>query len=95
MNEEIDYNGDVRLLDGNGKLLGLYNIYEARYYSFIITNPIYDIIIRKKAKELDVDLIMVNANIRPAICKAIPYRDDLYNKFMKEIINKDMNLCKF
>ena len=37
---------------------------------------------------------MVNANMKPAICKAIDYREELYHKFVKDIISKDAAYSK-
>lgn len=73
-NREITHTGDVRLLDEGNRLLGIYNLDEAR----------------RKCEELQKDIVMTNLNARPPICKAYDYKDDLYKKFLKEVIEKDL-----
>lgn len=73
-NREINHAGDVRLLDEGNRLIGLYHIDEAR----------------KKCEELGKDLVMTNLNARPPICKAYDYKADLYQRFTKEVLEKDL-----
>lgn len=35
------------------------------------------------------DIIMMNPNSKPAICKALDYSEFLQEKFIKEVINKE------
>lgn len=41
---------------------------------------------------MNLDLVMINPTITPAICKVYNYREELYKKFVKEIVNKDISL---
>jgi len=73
-NDEVNVPGEVRLLDGQNKLIGIYNVIEAR----------------KKCKELNTDLVLINPNSKPMTCKAMNYKEDLYKKFMKDVFEKDL-----
>lgn len=37
---------------------------------------------------------MVNDSIKPAICKIYNYKESLYNRFIKEVIDKDPDMSK-
>lgn len=50
---------------------------------------------RRKCEELNKDMVMTNINARPPICKAYDYKDDLYKKFLKEVIEKDLPKCSY
>ena len=50
---------------------------------------------RRKCEELNKDIVMTNINARPPICKAYDYKDDLYKKFLKEVIEKDLPKCLY
>ena len=39
---------------------------------------------------LNVDMVLTNALSRPPICRAYNYREDLYKKFVKEVVEKDI-----
>ncbi|CAD8063585.1 unnamed protein product [Paramecium sonneborni] len=69
-NEDINFFGDVRLLDAQNKLIGVFACEEAR----------------KKADKLGQDLIMINQEIKPALCKVCDYSDELASKFMNDIV---------
>ncbi|CAD8057424.1 unnamed protein product [Paramecium primaurelia] len=69
-NEDINFFGDVRLLDSQNKLIGVFACEEAR----------------KKADKLGQDLIMINQEIKPALCKVCDYSDELASKFMNDIV---------
>jgi len=73
-NDEVEYSGDLRLIDANNSLIGVYNLTEAR----------------RICEQKGLDLVMINPNVKPAICKALKYRDELYNRFVKDVISKDM-----
>jgi len=73
-NDEVNVSSDVRLVDQNNKFLGIYSVNEAK----------------KKCRELNTDLVLINDATRPAICKATNYKDDLYKKFVKDILEKDL-----
>jgi translation initiation factor IF-3 len=45
-------------------------------------------LIRKKAKELDTDIILLNDQAKPAVCKLMNYKETLYRRFIKEILKK-------
>ena len=42
---------------------------------------------------LKLDMVLTNATSRPPICKAYNYREDLYKKFVKEVVEKDIPKC--
>jgi len=35
---------------------------------------------------MNLDLVMMNASISPAICKTLNYKEEVYSKFAKEVI---------
>ncbi len=69
-NEFIEYQGEIRLVDEKQRLLGFYDILDAR----------------KKSQDLDLDLVMINEKSRPAICKMMNYKDSLFKQFAREIL---------
>jgi len=45
---------------------------------------------RKKCRDLGTDLLLINPNSKPMICKAMNYKEDLYKKFVKDVFEKDL-----
>lgn len=78
-NDDIKIFKDIRLLDENNKLIGVYPASEAR----------------KKAYNLKKDITLVNSTSDPVICRAVPFRNDLLNKFFDEIVYKHNEKRKF
>lgn len=70
INEEIAYEGNVRLINSSNKQLGVMPFDEAF----------------EKAKAMNLDLVMMNSSINPAICKTLNYKEEVYSKFAKEVI---------
>lgn len=70
MNEEIRHYGNVRLLDEHNKLIGVFSYEEAC----------------NKAKKTDKDIIMLNDQVKPALCKLCNYSDELALKFIGDIL---------
>ncbi|BBA84659.1 translation initiation factor IF-3 [endosymbiont of Euscepes postfasciatus] len=64
----------IRLIDINGKQLGIFYTKDAI----------------KKYKKEDLDLVLINKNINPPICKIINYNKYIYNKnkFLKNLKKK-------
>jgi translation initiation factor IF-3 len=73
-NEDIQYQGEIRLVDDKQRLLGFYDILDAR----------------KKSQDLEMDLVLINDKSRPAICKMMNYKDSLFKQFAREILQTDM-----
>jgi hypothetical protein len=71
-NDDIKVFKDIKLLDENNKLVGVYPASEAR----------------KKAYSMKKDITLVNSISDPVICKVVPFRNDLLNKFFDEIVYK-------
>lgn len=71
-NEAIELHKDVRLLDENNKLIGIYEASEAR----------------RKASNMKKDIILVNVKSSPAVCKVVSFREMTLRKFYDEIVNK-------
>lgn len=71
-NEAIVTSKDIKLLDENNKLIGRYPASEAR----------------KKAVNLNKDIILVNATSDPAICKVVNFRESVLKKFYDEVVIK-------
>jgi translation initiation factor IF-3 len=69
-NEQIDIYEDVKLLDENNKVIGVYKPDDAK----------------KKVSQLRKDLVLFNAVSKPIICKALSYRQDIVNKFYKDLV---------
>lgn len=63
---------DIKLLDGKGKFLGLYKASEAR----------------KKAVSSKKDLVLVNEESDPMVCKIVEFRRDVLNRFYDEVVTK-------
>ena len=38
---------------------------------------------------MNLDLVIVNDKVKPAICKAMNYKETLYQQFAKEMISKE------
>ncbi len=73
INEEVQSAGkSVKLLDEKGKLIGMYSLLEAR----------------KKCSNNGNDLVLVNGEGAHIICKTIPLRKTLLNKFYTEVVLK-------
>lgn len=64
-NDDIKVFKDIKLLDENNKLVGVYPASEAR----------------KKAYNMKKDITLVNSTSDPVICKVVSFRNDLLNKF--------------
>lgn len=43
----------------------------------------------EKAKGMNLDLVMMNSSINPAICKTLNYKEEVYSKFAKEVIQQE------
>lgn len=78
LNEEIEHNGDVRLVNKNSKLIGIFTKQQALDH----------------VKKHGMDLLLVSDQVSPIICKATNYKEFLYDKFVKEIILQDSNFKK-
>jgi len=48
----------------------------------------------EKAKAMNLDLVMMNASINPAICKTLNYKEEVYSKFAKEVIQQESEASK-
>ena len=77
-NDDIKVFKDIKLLDENSKLVGVYPASEAR----------------KKAYSMKKDITLVNSTSDPVICKVVSFRNDLLNKFFDEIVYKHNEKCK-
>ena len=77
-NEAIEIHKDVKLLDEKGKLVGRYSASEAR----------------KKATTLKKDIVLLNPNSDPVVCKLYNFRETILRKFYDEIVNKRNEQCK-
>jgi len=71
-NDDIKVFKDIKLLDENNKLIGVYPASEAR----------------KKAYNMKKDITLVNSTSDPVICRVLQFRNDLLNKFFDEIVYK-------
>jgi translation initiation factor IF-3 len=71
-NEFIELHKEIQLIDENKKLIGIYSAAEAR----------------KKASSLKQDIILLNENSTPAVCKACNFRETILKKFYEEIVKK-------
>jgi translation initiation factor IF-3 len=78
-NDDIKIFKDIKLLDENNKLIGVYPASEAR----------------KKAYNMKRDITLVNSQSDPVICKVVNFRNDLLSKFFDEIVYKHNEKCKF
>jgi translation initiation factor IF-3 len=71
-NEEIQTSGLIKLIDEEGKVIGIYTASEAR----------------KKSKALGMDMVLVNKKVTPFICRASDFRNRIIDKFYNQIILK-------
>ena len=71
-NEQIDIYEDIKLLDDNNKIIGVYKPEEAK----------------KKVAQLKRDMVLFNASSKPIICKALNYRHDIVTKFYTDLVLK-------
>lgn len=39
---------------------------------------------------MNADLLLINSNTKPMICKAVNYKEELYRKFVKDVFEKDL-----
>lgn len=62
--------GNVRLIDKNNKLVGVLPLDEAR----------------RRAVSTVQDLVLINADSSPAVCRILNYSEEMGTRFMKEII---------
>lgn len=79
-NEELQIFRDVRLLDEKGKVIGLYTPVQAK----------------KKVEQLKKDLVLINEDSTPIICKALPFKEEIVRRFYQERVlkNKDESRMK-
>ena len=75
MNESINFTGNVRLIDKNNKLIGVLPIEEAR----------------RRAVASQLDLLLINTDSVPAICRIVNYSEELGNRFLKEVIYNEQD----
>jgi hypothetical protein len=38
---------------------------------------------------MDLDIVLVNDKVKPAICKAIDQKENLYKRFINDVLKKD------
>jgi len=43
---------------------------------------------------MNLDLVMMNSSINPAICKTLNYKEEVYSKFAKEVIQQESEASK-
>lgn len=63
----------MRVIDENNKLIGVLTFEEAR----------------RKAEKLGKDIIMTNADVKPAVCKICDYSDELAARFLSDVLKKN------
>lgn len=71
-NEAIELHKDIRLFDENNKLIGVYGAAEAR----------------RKALTMKKDIVLLNYQSNPAVCKVVGFRESILQKFYDEIVTK-------
>lgn len=71
-NDEVRTNSNIKLINQTGKMIGIYNASEAR----------------RKALSLGKDMVLVNENCEPVICRVIDFRNAVLNRFYEEIVVK-------
>lgn len=71
-NEQIQTSGLVKLVDDKNKVIGIYTASEAR----------------KKSLGLGLDMVLVNMNTSPIICRASDFRSRIINKFYENVVLK-------
>lgn len=76
-NDDIKIFKDIKLLDENNKLVGVYPASQAR----------------KKAYNMKKDITLVNSTSDPVICRVVSFRNDMLNKFFDEIVYKHNEKC--
>ena len=64
-NEQVDIYDDIKLLDENNKVIGVYRPDAAK----------------KKVAQLGRDLVLFNPVSKPIICKALAYRHGIVSRF--------------
>ena len=62
----------MKLLDQEGRVIGVYTASEAR----------------KKAQNLNLDMVMVSMKASPMICKAVDFRKRTLNAFFDQVVLK-------
>ena len=45
---------------------------------------------RKKVYDMERDIVLINDTVKPVICKAMNYKDSLYEKFNKTIVKQSL-----
>jgi len=76
MNDEIEFVGEIRLIgDDETPGLGLINIELAK----------------EKSKELDMDLVLLNDKIKPALCRIEDFRQTTYYSFYKTYLKDSIS----
>ncbi|CAD8109581.1 unnamed protein product [Paramecium sonneborni] len=68
-NDNIQYQGDVRVIDEKYKLLGIMPFQQAK----------------EQAIQQEKDIILINENVEPPICRICDYSDELAQRFLTEI----------
>ena len=71
-NEEVQTSGLIKLIDDGGKVIGIYTASEAR----------------KKSKAMGLDMVLVNKQANPYICRASDFRNRIVNRFYDDVILK-------
>jgi translation initiation factor IF-3 len=69
-NDQVQTTELIKLIDDSGRVIGMYTASEAR----------------KKAKAMNLDMILLNKSISPIICKAVDFRRRLLTKFYEDIV---------
>ncbi|KAM3128470.1 hypothetical protein pb186bvf_019402 [Paramecium bursaria] len=70
--DDIKYYQQVRVVDDQNKLIGVFQFDEAK----------------KKAQKLNKEIIMINQEVSPALCRICDYSDELAQRFMSDILKK-------
>ena len=71
-NEEVQTSGLIKLIDDAGKVIGIYTASEAR----------------KKSKAMGLDMVLVNRQTNPYICRASDFRNRIVNRFYDDVVLK-------
>ena len=71
-NQQIQTSGLIKLLDSAGKVIGVYTASEAR----------------KKAAALGLDMILMNPQSSPIVCKAMNFRSKILTRFFEQVVEK-------
>lgn len=47
---------------------------------------------RRKARSADMDVVLFNDKVTPQVCKMLDYKHTLYDRFVKEVLEKNIAL---